>query len=976
MKFKVLILVIYIFFISINFIYGAIKDVVLDYGAVGDGINDDTGKIQDAISSLNTGDVLFFPENKTFKISSTLVVSKSNITIEFGTNSWLIADPSGTINDYDHGTTNSVFYIVNQNNISFLNVRIDGNNIPATGIYFWQCSTITFENSIIKNLKGNDSIYSNGLDLKRSHEVTINNCQFIDISNTNKSATGILLDSNPDAIDVADICTNIKISKSRFENIKSNDDADGIKFIGRLSNPLYSNSIVENCSLINCYKRAIKIQTNGVKVLNNVILNDRTSDEVGDHLIDIQGIDSVEITGNSITFNGKNPAAIGFILRNKNILIQNNDIVYDGTVGNNNKNYGIFTLCWVSANQVFEPPFWGENIRIDNVDIETVNGGELDYGIYLFTTIGGGINWEINNVNSPNSDFCITQGFSNVKLMNSTFLTIYDKTRNWSIDEGSGSKIYSDFYNYNNGIFSSNYSGIVSSLTNMDLNNCWVDGRDNFGLYLDGTNDCLNFNGNNLQLTQNKSLMLWMKINNDEEIGQGSHALYPGIFSASITGSWDNYISFYKDISYGTSHIQYEDKNGALRRSDSFNYTAGEWIHVAITMDNVRTPTFYINGIQKGIKAASEEVNLNYLGMGYAGATNDGAFPGKIDEVKILNKTLDADSILSYYKKFKFGYWNLNEINGQDRAHNFPLYFDGNHGFLRNLNTSTCWVNGKDGNGLKLDGVDGYIDFKEFDLKLTKNTSLTLWMKLTDNDVGEGSSDLYPGIFSSQSTGDWDNYISFYSPFNGSASKKCYIQYEDVNGQSRRSKFFYYATGNWVMITIIMNNDGRPSFYINGALMNATTNYTATSYVDLSYLGLGYGGATNDGAFPGIIDDVRLHEKALTLSEVQALYNNLSKRSGTDGKPSIFPNRYALYQNFPNPFNPATTINYELQNMSNVNLTIFDINGREIKTLLNRSQNAGLHSVIFNASDLASGVYIYKIKAGSFQQSRKMILLR
>jgi len=88
------------------------------------------------------------------------------------------------------------------------------------------------------------------------------------------------------------------------------------------------------------------------------------------------------------------------------------------------------------------------------------------------------------------------------------------------------------------------------------------------------------------------------------------------------------------------------------------------------------------------------------------------------------------------------------------------------------------------------------------------------------------------------------------------------------------------------------------------------------------------------------------------------------------------PMEFKLQQNYPNPFNPTTTISYQLYKKSNVQLTIYDITGREIKTLINQNQTSGQHSTNFDASGLASGIYIYNLKAGNFEQSRKMLLLR
>lgn len=116
--------------------------------------------------------------------------------------------------------------------------------------------------------------------------------------------------------------------------------------------------------------------------------------------------------------------------------------------------------------------------------------------------------------------------------------------------------------------------------------------------------------------------------------------------------------------------------------------------------------------------------------------------------------------------------------------------------------------------------------------------------------------------------------------------------------------------------------------------------------------------------------------KTLYITGEHAVYR-LRPNDPTDIKDNADkPENFSLYQNYPNPFNPTTTISYQLKTQSDVQLIIYDITGREIKTFVNKRQNAGQHSVTFNATGLASGIYIYKIKAGRFVQSRKMILLK
>jgi hypothetical protein len=88
------------------------------------------------------------------------------------------------------------------------------------------------------------------------------------------------------------------------------------------------------------------------------------------------------------------------------------------------------------------------------------------------------------------------------------------------------------------------------------------------------------------------------------------------------------------------------------------------------------------------------------------------------------------------------------------------------------------------------------------------------------------------------------------------------------------------------------------------------------------------------------------------------------------------PSSVALKQNYPNPFNPVTQISYELPQQSEVRLQVFDMTGRQVATLVNESVKAGAHTVNFNASNLSSGVYLYKLQAGSTVLTRKLTLIK
>ena len=100
-------------------------------------------------------------------------------------------------------------------------------------------------------------------------------------------------------------------------------------------------------------------------------------------------------------------------------------------------------------------------------------------------------------------------------------------------------------------------------------------------------------------------------------------------------------------------------------------------------------------------------------------------------------------------------------------------------------------------------------------------------------------------------------------------------------------------------------------------------------------------------------------------------------RSGiNDPKDLIIPERFILSQNYPNPFNPSTTINFSIPNSEFITLKVYDVLGKEVATLVNEEKATGSYEVNFNAAGISSGIYFYKLQAGSIIETKKMILLR
>jgi len=97
---------------------------------------------------------------------------------------------------------------------------------------------------------------------------------------------------------------------------------------------------------------------------------------------------------------------------------------------------------------------------------------------------------------------------------------------------------------------------------------------------------------------------------------------------------------------------------------------------------------------------------------------------------------------------------------------------------------------------------------------------------------------------------------------------------------------------------------------------------------------------------------------------------------GVAGQVQLIPSKTMLYENYPNPFNPQTTIKFDLNKRSAVKLTVYSLLGQEVALLVDQPMEAGSHSVQFNAGKLSSGIYFYRIEAGEFISNKKMILLK
>jgi hypothetical protein len=118
----------------------------------------------------------------------------------------------------------------------------------------------------------------------------------------------------------------------------------------------------------------------------------------------------------------------------------------------------------------------------------------------------------------------------------------------------------------------------------------------------------------------------------------------------------------------------------------------------------------------------------------------------------------------------------------------------------------------------------------------------------------------------------------------------------------------------------------------------------------------------------------------LRIDDIRA-YKAIAPGTGVTDEPGLIPGEFELSQNYPNPFNPSTTINFAIPIRENVKLTVVDIAGRHVKTLMSGTVESGYHSAVWSGRDesgnlVPSGIYLYRLDAGKYSETRKLTFIR
>ncbi|OHA29641.1 MAG: hypothetical protein A3B08_03430 [Candidatus Taylorbacteria bacterium RIFCSPLOWO2_01_FULL_43_44] len=435
----------------------------------------------------------------------------------------------------------------------------------------------------------------------------------------------------------------------------------------------------------------------------------------------------------------------------------------------------------------------------------------------------------------------------------------------WTFDEGTGLRA-NDFSGKNN-------YGTLSGTTKPT----WVSGKHGKALSFDGTSGYVDAgNQSSVNLTTAITASVWIKYNVDPKTLR-----YNGIISKQVS------TNAYQLQTYSTDgRIEFVIGTGVTAAASISNTVLkqGAWYHIVGTFDgsNVR---MYVNGIADGTPApyvGTIPISSNNLVIGKNYDGTNKFFNGLIDDVRIYSRALSAAEIYNLYKSGSqvvnkiepvrlnqglVGYWSF---DGNTLYNNVAdLSGSGNHGLLQPVTaTSSMKVAGKLGQALKFNGSSTYLEHGDvLDIGLS-NWSVAVWVKTADKTTS------YTGIVqkadSSADDGRWALVLN---------NQKAQAVF-DTGSSNVVTSNTSISDGKWHYIVSTWNRTGKMTLYVDGSSDGTPVDISsAAAFNAITNKSLRVGSYTLSGSanasnfFNGLIDDVRIYNRALNPSEIKALYN-------------------------------------------------------------------------------------------------------
>ena len=448
------------------------------------------------------------------------------------------------------------------------------------------------------------------------------------------------------------------------------------------------------------------------------------------------------------------------------------------------------------------------------------------------------------------------------------------------------------------------------------------------------------------------------------KVGAGSYAWYQPNYEIKTTASGNIEVGSYCEPS-GWNNFT----------SDSV-VTTGNWYHIAYIFKDTLATVYIFDANDKIIDMVTEVqtgkpiFTTGNLLLGHAGGDGEPYYNGLMDEVKIYN----------YAKSFEYTWTPLTADDNTVLLLHFDGDFSDASGFQPDAEASSAdkvsFVNSRPGMGqaLYLDNKDEGVAYLTIPdaatLDLSKKFSVEACFMLLGKD---NSWNNYPRI--------WAKYgDTWYKPNYWGMVTSDYRfgagYYDGTNWHDSQSEAGVCELNTWYHMFYLYDEENNLTYHVVhdtlGAVVFEKTyeiNEGKLDYQTDNPLCIGFGGGGSDSYLYGYIDELRIQNY------------NISVGVAEKDNQNILPSEYKLSQNYPNPFNPTTSINYMLPKDSKVELKIYNIMGEEVRTLVDKTQHAGIYTVTWDGkdnygNDISSGIYFYYLKADQFNCTRKMIFMK
>lgn len=625
----------------------------------------------------------------------------------------------------------------------------------------------------------------------------------------------------------------------------------------------------------------------------------------------------------------------------------------------------------------------------------TWSGGSGNYTVTFYVN-GAQSGSPVTNTGSWNvTTDSLTVGSSRASFAGKNFYGYIDEVRYWMYTRTTSEIRDNRFVGIGDGANANTFNALTASASYTGCNNSWTFNTGGYAYDNIGGNTGYFRNGAGAQYSAFAPQPIPYNLALYCPFTANSYVTVPGnsAFNQNVDGTMDAWIyqtgqstthiifsrgtsgtEFFWGIRASIGNKQVLNINGVqLQNSSGTAIPLNQWAHVAVKWmlsGGNATATFYVNGQQSGTPvtlAATWNFTTGTARIGgwHGGTVNN--FQGYIDEVRFWGNGLTLDQIRKYM------FVSCRSISGTP----VPLAsynFDGN---LINF-ASTTGINGSfSTGGTNNCRLSGFINETSSGVLSNNFRAHTTVVNRggTPNPFPSGYNMRYVNKNILDNTTIYDTLRFFASRTVTSVEVFVAIQHTYVGDLTLVLRAPNNTTRN-ITVNLGGQGDNILTFFVDGGTSLSTsgffTPWSATAAPQASFGN--FGGANMQGRWILSVNDNLSGFTGVLLA--WGIRFNGDNVSGLEPLTGNIPEKFELFQNYPNPFNPVTAIKFDIPSNSNVKLSIFDMLGREVKTLVNEFRPAGSYSVDFNAAGLSSGTYFYRLETEKYNGVRKMTLIK